>query len=107
MDFNNNRDDQDSSSEPAGSREELKTSPSKLEIGGPMSAFSSLYSKPTVYETKQLGGIYSTETPEKFGNHILQTNLFNNGGGIFQDIPVAPAFAQICKYTCAYTNKHL
>ena len=107
MDLNNNRGDHETSSEPIGSREELKTLPSKLEIGGPMSAFSSLYSKPSVYETKQLGGIYSTETPEKLGNHILQANLFNNGGGIFQDIPVAPAFAQICKYTCAYSIKHL
>ena len=74
----------------------------KLELGGPTSAFSSLYSHAVSGDEKvrnQSSGVHDYENITKFEHPALPTNFFSeNKTGIFQDIPVAPAFVQICKY---------
>ena len=74
----------------------------KLDIGGPTSAFSSLYSHAVSNKDtgkNQTYGVHNYEDISKFEHQALQTNFFQEKkSGIFQDIPVAPAFVQICKY---------
>ena len=74
----------------------------KLDIGGPTSAFSSLYSHAVSNKDtgkNQTYGVHSYEDISKFEHRALETNFFQEKkSGIFQDIPVAPAFVQICKY---------
>lgn len=70
----------------------------KLDFGGPMSAFSSLYNLETSGGEKPSNHISDIRDCENARNSALQTNIFRSVAGIFQDVPVAPAFAQICKY---------
>ena len=100
MELKTNKEDREKSPDSNSTRDDSKPQHNKFEFGGPLSAFSSLYRQDgdeTLNSTKQITGFYTSDTQEKIGGHILQTNLFNNNAGIFQDIPVAPAFAQICK----------
>ena len=81
---------------------DLNVPHNKLDIGGPTSAFSSLYShavssKETLRNLSS--DVHDYENVAKFERQALQTNYFREKkSGIFQDIPVAPAFVQICKY---------
>lgn len=81
--------------------EETRPPQTTLEIGGPFSAFSSLYRhgiSDDIKTNKHASDAFVDENVEKVGNHIFQNNIYRHNGGLFQDLPVAPAFAQICKY---------